>query len=319
LHGHACEMMGSPHANHVLQKLIELLPPSQASFVLTEMSLKWNADYIAKHKFGCRILERVIEHFSASASTKRILDDFLDALLQHNVVQHMFHSFATFILQHILEHGSLSHKRVIVAALCSDLERGAKDTHASGVLDKALSFMPPEDQTALAEQVLSVPGLLAELTLADRPAAAQLVRVVRGPLLAEAERQLSAACHSDDSSRTKICRMLAGNKVKISASVEVKSLMAPKSQNMAPSLGVDLSVNGEPALAAPTLLGLDELIAHPMSWAMDVPEQQLMSAMAVPTTMHDSYDSFTAGQSWWGGVWPFQEQTAWYIPVEASS
>ena len=36
-----------------------------------------------------------------------------------------------------------------------NLERAAMDAHATGVLDKAFSFLPPEDQNALASQVLS--------------------------------------------------------------------------------------------------------------------------------------------------------------------
>ena len=71
--GHVCEALESPHANHVLQRLVELLPPGAVRFVLDEMQ-SWpgrsSAD-IASHKFGCRIVERLLEHFTADAAADR--------------------------------------------------------------------------------------------------------------------------------------------------------------------------------------------------------------------------------------------------------
>lgn len=113
LKGHVCEMVGSPHANHVLQRLIELLPPSSVTFVLDEMAARWSPDYIARHKFGCRIFERILEHFPVSAGTCEPLVSFLDKLLE-NAEAHCFHAMATFIMQHLLEHGSDKHKATIV-------------------------------------------------------------------------------------------------------------------------------------------------------------------------------------------------------------
>merc|ERR1712216_423577 len=135
LKGHVCEMVGSPHANHVLQRLIELLPPSSVTFVLEEMAARWSPDYVAKHKYGCRVFARMLEHFPVAAGTCTPLASFLDVLLE-NAEAHCFHAMATFMMQHLLEHGSEKHKAVIVAALLGSLERAALDSHASGVLDK---------------------------------------------------------------------------------------------------------------------------------------------------------------------------------------
>ena len=140
--------------DHVLQRVIELMLPKVAGFIFEEVSRKWRPDFLARHKFGCRILERMIEHFPASSSLFRPLSEFLDALLMRSG-ELMFHAFATHVMQHILEHGCLDHKRVVVNALIENLERAAMDAHATGVLDKAFSFLPPEDQNALASQVLS--------------------------------------------------------------------------------------------------------------------------------------------------------------------
>merc|ERR1712054_480103 len=104
-----------------------------------------------------------------------------------------FHAMATFIMQHLLEHGSEKHKATIVAALSGSLEKAASDSHASGVLDKALTLLAPEEQQSLAAQVLMVPGLLAKMAQSNRAAAARLLLLVQGWHLAEAHRQICQA------------------------------------------------------------------------------------------------------------------------------
>jgi hypothetical protein len=58
--GHVREAIESPHANFVLQKLIETMPPSFTSFVLDE--IRGHVDWAARHRFGCRVVARLVEH-----------------------------------------------------------------------------------------------------------------------------------------------------------------------------------------------------------------------------------------------------------------
>ena len=67
LRGHVLQMMESPHANFVLQKVIEVLPANATCFVTEELATR--AAEAARHRFGCRILCRLIEHHTASSST----------------------------------------------------------------------------------------------------------------------------------------------------------------------------------------------------------------------------------------------------------
>lgn len=212
LRGHVCEMLGSPHANHVLQCVIELLPPSAVGFIFEEISQRWEPEFLAKHKFGCRVFERMIEHFPCTAG--HMLPGwthFLDRLLSDAAV-HCFHAFATFIMQHLMEHGGEEHKQVIVAAVMQDLERSALDSHASGVLDKALSFLPHDEQLLLASKILEVDGLLGRMAASSRPAAERLFRVVSGPLLVEAHCQMIAA-FPDCSARSRVLKSMFGSKI----------------------------------------------------------------------------------------------------------
>merc|ERR1719284_624344 len=58
LHGHVREAMLSPHANFVIQKVVEALPVASVSFVAKELAT--HAAEAARHRFGCRILCRLV-------------------------------------------------------------------------------------------------------------------------------------------------------------------------------------------------------------------------------------------------------------------
>lgn len=232
LKGHVCEMVGSPHGNHVLQRLVELMPPSAVSFVLDELVARWSPDYVAKHKFGCRVLERIIEHFPLESGVGAALDSFLERFLEA-AGAHMFHAMATFILQHLLEYGLEKHKRAIVAALRADLERAAMDSHASGVLDKALSLRPTAEQRELVQGVLAVEGLLARMVHSNKAAAARLLLVATGAEMLEARRQLCAA-FADEAQRSRAIRSVFESKSPPASVLEgmCLSLEAPAQESM---------------------------------------------------------------------------------------
>jgi len=187
LKGHICDATNSPHANHVLQRCIELLRPCSVEFVLKELE-GWGAPgNIARHVYGCRVVERLIEHFPPKWIAG-LLDSILDeasALCRH--------TFGNFVIQHVLEHGTREQRQRIVDALCEDLGCCAMHEHAGGVLDKALTYGALEDQRDLAQKVLSCPGLLSSMHAARGGtglAAQRLLKVVDGEMLAEAKRQL---------------------------------------------------------------------------------------------------------------------------------
>lgn len=159
IHNHVPELLESMHGNHVLQRVVEVLIPKDAFFVQREIAALGHGSERAKHPFACRVLERLIEHFP-SEWLEGLLGEVLDeaeVLLRHK--------YGSYVLQHILEHGTGPQRRRIVAALRPNLQLAAQDLFVVGVLDKALTYSTPSEQTALAHEVLEEPGLLASLLL----------------------------------------------------------------------------------------------------------------------------------------------------------
>lgn len=192
MRGHVGQALESPHANHVMQRAIELMRPSAMRFVLTELRQWGPPAALARHRYGCRVLERIMEHFPLSW-----LDDFIQDMLA-DTKELSRHMYGNFVMQHLLEHGEPPHRTRIISLLCNDLPGVALDQHGCSVLDKALSYGVLEEQRQLATLVLRTHGLLAEMAKQRGGFAAtqRLFKVVDGDLLEDAKTQLTQQARS---------------------------------------------------------------------------------------------------------------------------
>lgn len=160
LHGHVRTLVGSQHGNYVIQKLVEVMPLSQADFVGQEL-LGIGAD-MACHRYGCRVLCRLFEHHASEMAghTAVLLAEVLGAsgeLCRHAYGHH--------VVECAIEHGSTEQQHQIANALQRNVLRNAKNRHASYVIRKSLSLCSEEDQQAIARSILERPEnilLLAE-------------------------------------------------------------------------------------------------------------------------------------------------------------
>jgi hypothetical protein len=191
--GHVRRALESPHANHVLQRAVELMAPTATRFLLDELMRTWDLASVVQHKFGCRLLERVFEHFTASAEASQDLTFYLSSGLFGDVAAHCFHIFGSHVMQNVLEYGTAEQQCVVWQALRGDLRRAAMDEYAVGVLDKALTFLPRAEQQCLATSLLEQQVFHSmALSWRGQSAAERLLRIAEGPLLTTALAQLEA-------------------------------------------------------------------------------------------------------------------------------
>lgn len=145
LRGHVKEAIRSPHANFVIQRIIEVLPTEVASFIVAEVRCV-GAVEVAEDRFGCRVLCRLLEHFSAEDATAAPL--VAEVVAQSRRLCQ--HSFGHFVLEAVLEHGSDGQRHGVVAALQADVLTLCRSRNASFVLEKALTYASLADRRALA-------------------------------------------------------------------------------------------------------------------------------------------------------------------------
>mmetsp|Transcript_60005 Transcript_60005/g.188030 ORF Transcript_60005/g.188030 Transcript_60005/m.188030 type:complete len:240 (-) Transcript_60005:51-770(-) len=122
------ECIESMHANHVLQKCVEQLPLAAAGFILQE--LEDRVVYTASHIYGCRVVQRLLEHCSSQqlhgmaeqliASCRQLAQD----IYGNNVIRHM------------LEHGRKEDKYRIIEAMMDGIHEFATTRCSSLVVEK---------------------------------------------------------------------------------------------------------------------------------------------------------------------------------------
>ena len=160
LRGHIPACIESPAANYVIQKIIEVMPLSAVQFVSEE--LEGMGAQIAQHRYGCRVLCRLLEHHAGNAGsqgpTARLITEVLD-----NAASLCFHAFGHHVVECGIEHGSVEQQHDIALALQENILRACNHRSGTYVLHKALLFCPPQDQQAIALAILSYPGNLAIL------------------------------------------------------------------------------------------------------------------------------------------------------------
>lgn len=142
--GHVWEGMRCPHANHVLQKCISSMAPENVQFIIDEIG-PGNIFMVAKHKFGCRIVERLLEN----CPTEQV----------HGLVQELLaealelcrHSFGNFVMQHILAHGTSEQQQYLCQIIQANVGTLSSDGFGCAVLSKTLGCGPPDVASELAQ------------------------------------------------------------------------------------------------------------------------------------------------------------------------
>ncbi|CAK9052931.1 Pumilio homolog 5 (APUM-5) (AtPUM5), partial [Durusdinium trenchii] len=144
--GHIYEVSTSLHGNHVLQRIIEILPSSKTQFIAEAITPR--ADEVARNVFGCRIFCRLLEQGNEEA-TWELIQKVLGRA--EDLVQHQF---GRFVAQAILEHGTEQHRHVLAVAVGPRVRSLAQHRNASHIVEKALIYCQPEQRQYLAAELL---------------------------------------------------------------------------------------------------------------------------------------------------------------------
>jgi len=141
------ELFCSPHANHVVAKLIAVMPPARLGRVGEAM--RGEATSVARHQFGSRVLERLIEHCGENQIgflLDEIMGDF-EALARHQ--------FGNFVVQRTLEHCSKARMHACVEKLLPHVLKHATHKTASNVVGCLLAHSDLDCQAAIADVFLA--------------------------------------------------------------------------------------------------------------------------------------------------------------------
>merc|ERR1712232_1289451 len=119
-------------------------------FILKELA--GHAVETAKHRSGCRILSRLLEHSSSDERTAQLVEELLGA-----VGDLTRHEFGHHVIESVLEHGVEMHKRQIYLALEHEAPLNVRDRNALFVLDRAMKQGTPGERVRLGVALRSQP------------------------------------------------------------------------------------------------------------------------------------------------------------------
>jgi len=151
------ELYESPHGNHVLTKLIEVMPSSSLRPIVERIEEKGGLA-VARHQFGCRVLERLIEHCTEK-EMGRLNDSFVES-----AEPLCRHQYGNFVVQHLIEHGASHRGAEVLQRLLPTIAQLAMHRTASHVAQTALTYAGDEGQRAIAAGLL---GAAAPHSLLD--------------------------------------------------------------------------------------------------------------------------------------------------------
>lgn len=201
LRGHVWEAVFSPHGNHVVQQIICCMRAASCAFIVDEIAGRGTGAVcrVARHAFGCRVLQRLLEHWPECA--ERLVEDVVS-----EGVLLCRHSYGNYVVGHILEYSSEAHRHRLIKGMAHQALALASDARAGGPLAQALahgSGGEGGDRTTLARALLSEKGVLVSLACA-RHGHMAVVNMLQ--FCEESERQEAVRQLHVDAKRLQSCR-----------------------------------------------------------------------------------------------------------------
>lgn len=187
---HVVSLYQSPHGNYVITKVIEQLPAANLGGIVSELE-KHGFEEVAKHRFGCRVLERLIEHCEEKDLSGLI------AVVKAQASMLSRHQYANFVVQHLFEH-SPSQRSALLKSFLDQVPQLAMHRVASHVVQRALSYSEQDDQYALIQTMLKAEGETALEKVAVGHYGSYVVeQIAETPLFEGAVRQRLEAARDD--------------------------------------------------------------------------------------------------------------------------
>mmetsp|Transcript_36291 Transcript_36291/g.91415 ORF Transcript_36291/g.91415 Transcript_36291/m.91415 type:complete len:320 (-) Transcript_36291:160-1119(-) len=147
LRGHFWDAIRCPHANHVIQKCVVVMAPSLLQVLIDEV-MDGKLIQAARHKYGCRVIQRLLEHCPVEQ-----IHELVELLLAE-FLEVSRHAYGIFVVQKLLQH-TVEEQRDRLADLVEQHATAlALHPHGCAVLGVALEHGSLAERRRLAEMLL---------------------------------------------------------------------------------------------------------------------------------------------------------------------
>ncbi|KAA3484099.1 Pumilio-like protein [Gossypium australe] len=147
LDGHVMKCVRDQNGNHVIQKCIECIPTDRIGFIIS--AFRGQVATLSTHPYGCRVIQRVLEHCSNKLQSKCIIDEILDAAYDLSQDQ-----YGNYVTQHVLERGKPHERSYIISKLTGKIVQMSQHKYASNVVEKCLEYGDGAEREHLVEEII---------------------------------------------------------------------------------------------------------------------------------------------------------------------
>jgi hypothetical protein len=150
------------NATHVLQKCLTSMSCKNSLFIAEALE-HFDVLSLAKHQYGCHLLQRCIATCSGArssttvtASTEQFVSriDHISSILVKQFEELAFNRHGNFVLQYVLEHGSERQQKESYAHVLENVVRYSMHKFASHLVEQCLKKSTFDDNATLIENIL---------------------------------------------------------------------------------------------------------------------------------------------------------------------
>lgn len=151
------------NGNHVIQKCIEVTTraaqdsntsPEVAEYLNSRIELmidafKGRAKDLSSHPYGCRVIQRILEHGSNNQKTTILeeLRQYYSELIQD--------CYGNYVIQFVMQHGWESDRQVLIKEVQSKLLDFSQHKFASNVVERCLQFANKKDKDEMIWTIIN--------------------------------------------------------------------------------------------------------------------------------------------------------------------
>ncbi|KAK7341667.1 hypothetical protein VNO80_24604 [Phaseolus coccineus] len=147
LDGNVMRCVRDQNGNHVIQKCIECVPEDAINFIVSTFFDQ--VVTLSTHPYGCRVIQRVLEHCEDLTTQQKVMDEILGAVSMLAQDQ-----YGNYVVQHVLEHGKPHERSSIIKELAGKIVQMSQQKFASNVVEKCLTFGGPLERQLLVHEML---------------------------------------------------------------------------------------------------------------------------------------------------------------------
>ena len=133
------------NGNHVVQKVIELVPRQYLDFIMN--NLRGQVQALATHTYGCRVVQRVLE-FGSEQDKEEVMREL------HSSIQMLItDQFGNYVAQHVILHGKPEDSQRFIQLVLDNLSAYSKHKFASNVVEKCIECATGAQRTHVREML----------------------------------------------------------------------------------------------------------------------------------------------------------------------